>query len=703
MLHTLRGLYDTYSLTNLPEALTTAPAPVQELLNIVRKPNPSRADLEPAFELCKRIRTLKSLPSSFFAFPGPLIREIVHFFDRVALAKDQIRAYLAISETVAHRKDYLPTGVSIKILPAPTDLAAFECRSGKYFFTASRLNNSKRVGLLIDAMAHLPFNARLKIAGSGSEENSLKKRCANDPRIQFLGHVPDSELTDLYANSIAVLFAPFDEDYGLVALEAMKSGKPVITTTDSGGVRELVRNNETGIVTDPYPPALAKAMERLINDPALTTQMGSRGRELAQKINWRDNVNTLLGYIEKQNSGARRIILVAAPFAADRHGSGGPRRLYHFCVELAKEFEVKLVCVGSQIQKSINRREHGPHFLEISCPWTEAALDEAAKLDAMVDASADEIAILRHAAKYNALKECLRQEGAQAICIVLSHPWLYGAASAALPTLPMVYDAHNVESDLKSDIFGANSVIAVETTAIEAKVCQKANLVFACSRKDGDRLIAKYSIAPDKLHILANGCETGHVRHDRIALRKRLPYPLARLALFIGSGHKPNLDAAFAILKMAQQLPQVEFLLAGSVTTQRPFREAERPPNVHLLGIISENVKNLLLEAADLGLNPVVAGSGVNLKSVEYISCGLPCISTQIGMRGLPMNLEPAVKIAELADFPERINDFFAARPQTEEIEKICRCFGEQYDWEKTLKLLRPEINNLCAKFTDPV
>ena len=71
-------------------------------------------------------------------------------------------------------------------------------------------------------------------------------------------------MIDHLARCRAVVFPPFNEDYGFVTVEAFMCGKPVITCSDSGGPAELVRDGESGFVTEPTPEALAAAMRALV-------------------------------------------------------------------------------------------------------------------------------------------------------------------------------------------------------------------------------------------------------------------------------------------------------------------------------------------------------------------------------------------------------------------------------------------------------
>jgi glycosyltransferase involved in cell wall biosynthesis len=114
-------------------------------------------------------------------------------------------------------------------------------------------------------------------------------------RVAFLGAVSDDELLDLYAGALAVVYAPFDEDYGYVTLEAFLSAKPVITATDSGGVLEFVEDGVNGCITDPSPEALAAAMAALDDNRSRTASLGEAGMARARQVTWDGVVERLVG------------------------------------------------------------------------------------------------------------------------------------------------------------------------------------------------------------------------------------------------------------------------------------------------------------------------------------------------------------------------------------------------------------------------
>jgi glycosyltransferase involved in cell wall biosynthesis len=102
------------------------------------------------------------------------------------------------------------------------------------------------------------------------------------------------ELADLYARSLAVYYAPIDEDFGMVPYEAFLSGKPVVTTHDAGGPLEVVHDRETGVVVAPDPTAIAQACVYLASNVDEAKAWGNAGRALAERVTWDACVDALL-------------------------------------------------------------------------------------------------------------------------------------------------------------------------------------------------------------------------------------------------------------------------------------------------------------------------------------------------------------------------------------------------------------------------
>jgi glycosyltransferase involved in cell wall biosynthesis len=146
-------------------------------------------------------------------------------------------------------------------------------------------------------MAHVDPAIRLRVVGDGSQRAEVEALAAAAPgrRVDVLGAAAQEALVDLYAGALAVVYAPYDEDYGYVTLEAFLSGKPVITATDSGGTLEFVEDGVTGFIVPPEPEAIASAINRLAADRMLAARLGALGRQRAQAVTWNGVIEHLLG------------------------------------------------------------------------------------------------------------------------------------------------------------------------------------------------------------------------------------------------------------------------------------------------------------------------------------------------------------------------------------------------------------------------
>lgn len=221
---------------------------------------------------------------------------MIRRMDRRALS--EARALFTIAGNPAARLRRF-NGIEATPLHAPPALDG-DYRTGpfgNYVFSTGRLDELKRFELLIDAMGHVESDLRCKIAGAGPLEESLRQRIERAGlagRVELLGWVDDEELLELYSGSSAVFYAPFDEDYGYVTVEAFKSGKPVVTAADSGGVLEFVEDGTTGFVCPPDSPrTFARKMDALAADPELARRMGEAGAARVADITWDRAIDAL--------------------------------------------------------------------------------------------------------------------------------------------------------------------------------------------------------------------------------------------------------------------------------------------------------------------------------------------------------------------------------------------------------------------------
>lgn len=223
-------------------------------------------------------------------------RALIHGVDKHLFNK--MRRRYVISGTVQARLKRFGNIQSDVLYPPPPKRDYRHDEYGNYLFGVSRLAPLKRFDLVLRALAE-PVAATIKcvIAGEGAELESLKNLASHldiAHRVQFVGRISDDEMLTHLATCRAVIFTPYNEDYGFVTVEAFMCGKAVITCKDSGGPSELVRDGESGYVTDPTPEALADAMRKLTDDKNLAQRMGEAGHAMTSRMTWSAAVAELL-------------------------------------------------------------------------------------------------------------------------------------------------------------------------------------------------------------------------------------------------------------------------------------------------------------------------------------------------------------------------------------------------------------------------
>ena len=227
--------------------------------------------------------------------PDVGLRERIHALDREMLGECR-RRYTNSANTARRLQRF--NGVTAEPLYHPPALAdrLRHDSYGSYVLSVGRLEPAKRVDLAIDAMRHADEPLRLVIAGDGTAAETLRRTAAEAgvaDRVEFLGRVDDETLIDLYANALAVVYPPYDEDYGYVTLEAFLARKPVVTASDAGGPLEFVEHDVSGFICDPDAEAFAAAFNAL-GDKAHARALGDAGHERARAVTWDGVIEALV-------------------------------------------------------------------------------------------------------------------------------------------------------------------------------------------------------------------------------------------------------------------------------------------------------------------------------------------------------------------------------------------------------------------------
>lgn len=216
---------------------------------------------------------------------GPAVRDMIWRADRVGLGeakriftnsgnvRDRLRRGSGMDADVLYHRSPLCDGL---IAEEPEEY-------GGYVLCPSRLEPLKRQALVVEAMRHTRTPVRLTLVGTGPEEATVRRlvdAAGLDGKVELTGRLSDARLAELYRGALAAFYGPYDEDYGYVTLEAMAACRPVVTTTDSGGPLEFVRDGVSGLVVPPEARAIAGALDRLFLERERAREMGLAGRRI---------------------------------------------------------------------------------------------------------------------------------------------------------------------------------------------------------------------------------------------------------------------------------------------------------------------------------------------------------------------------------------------------------------------------------------
>lgn len=167
-----------------------------------------------------------------------------------------------------------------------------------YIFALSRLTSLKRMHLLVEAMSLVKNNnIQAYIAGEGEEKHNLAaliEKLKLSSRVKILGKINEAEKHNLMMECRGFFFAPYQEEYGIAAIEAMKRGRAVITSPDSGGPLDFVADGKTGLVAVPDANGIAGAIDRLADDEDAAARMGKAAAEAVRGINWKNVVKRIV-------------------------------------------------------------------------------------------------------------------------------------------------------------------------------------------------------------------------------------------------------------------------------------------------------------------------------------------------------------------------------------------------------------------------
>lgn len=220
------------------------------------------------------------------------IRTTLHSVDTAAIQES--KTVFTNSKVVSDRLTKYNDIASEVLYPPIAAPERFSCSGfNDEIVYVSRVEHHKRQHLLLEALKYTRTPVKLRFSGKAFNETYAKELRSSiasnglESRVSFEDSwISEEEKIRALSECLAAAYLPVDEDsYGYPSLEASHSSKPILSTTDSGGVVELVTHGYNGFLSDPTPEALAESMDILYSDREATRQMGKNAAARVDELN----------------------------------------------------------------------------------------------------------------------------------------------------------------------------------------------------------------------------------------------------------------------------------------------------------------------------------------------------------------------------------------------------------------------------------
>jgi glycosyltransferase involved in cell wall biosynthesis len=250
-----------------------------------------------------RLETYHTLFEEYFAHyapfvPGAILRALARSLSRRQC--NRMHGVVVPSRPMLEKLREYGVDTPLRVVPTGIPPGEFEGGDGDRFRRAhgippgqpvlayiGRVAHEKNIGFLLRMLARLlrdAPDAALVITGEGPALPALRRQASDlglDGRVRFVGYLSrDGELRDCYRAADVFVFSSRTETQGLVLLEAMASGVPVVSTAVMG-TRDIVLAGRGALVAEEDTEHFAAAVLRLLRDPALRARLGAEGRVYA--------------------------------------------------------------------------------------------------------------------------------------------------------------------------------------------------------------------------------------------------------------------------------------------------------------------------------------------------------------------------------------------------------------------------------------
>lgn len=510
------------------------------------------------------------------------------------------------------------------------------------FVGSAHLPNVKAASYIAKEIAPKCPNIRFEIIGGCLPEGKYTKNVIRH------GRVSDIEKVRLF-ESASMALNPMESGSGsnIKALDYFSYALPILST--SFGMRgfniEAGKHFIEGELAD-FSTLLNKhlADENFGN----TVEIGLAGKRIASKdYTWDAIIANLLPKFDKLVKGQNSYTLVLNDYNSFSSVGGGATRTRGLYQAVNDISPVVFLCFSDD--EKLSSEKYNEKTLVISVPKSTKHRKDLDELNSQFHISCNDIIASEHCSKNNLLVAIYNILKKSARFIVVEHPYM-----APLPIAysdRFIYSSHNNETRLKSSLLEwhpkKDYLIGI-VTAVEKSAVEKSAATIAVSSDDAySLLVGKKSAGP--MIVVRNGSQLPVSISD--SLNKQIAKKIQKKsAVFLGSAHMPNVDAINYLLKeVVPKCPDVQFNIVGSVCNAISIQPTK---NVILWGVVDEETKCAILQNSLFAVNPVISGSGSNIKLADFLANGLFVVSTKFGLRGYPDIIKKHIALAEPEAFP---------------------------------------------------
>ncbi|MEY8348446.1 glycosyltransferase family 4 protein [Bacillus cereus] len=372
--------------------------------------------------------------------------------------------------------------------------------------------------------------------------------------------------------------------------------------------------------------------------------------------------------------------------------SGGTLRYFHLYHKLSQYYDITLL--SQTYRHQLHTIEFSPTFREYQVerdPWHNRISREEQNQNSYEFTLIMNVKLSQYPTLYKKYFDALYK---RSDIIIHESPYLLGYDHyLGLNDKLRIYNTHNHEYLLADQIWENKKAreFLPSIYKLEKQLAEDADLVFVTSEQERDSFTAMYNMYPAKVKLAPNGI------NPEDWIRNETTYNARLRAFFIGAEYPPNIESVHYIIHyLADKCPHIEFIIAGGCCT--PFLRHKKS-NIKLLGKINNKEKLKLFAGVDIAINPMFKGAGVNLKTLEFLSAGIPLFSTQFGVRGLNLIDKKHYVKAEREDFADKLNELHFDKEHLKEISACGQKYiNDNYSWHKIAKSIQEEIDDVINK-----